>query len=103
MKRDLAALFVLTFLVSLTYAEWTETLKVMVLDQNSYPVANVPVTIKYQKNTFLSIEVVPEIETKAVGSGTSSIDCSVLPEGEKCPSLEEYGVNEAVVPVVDVD
>ncbi|MDO8339606.1 MAG: hypothetical protein Q7T16_03020 [Candidatus Burarchaeum sp.] len=99
MKRFFATLLVLSILASVAYAEWNEIIKVVAYDQNNYPVANVPVTIKYQRNNFLGLETVPEIETVGTG-GTGYIDCSVLPEGEDCPSLADYGVGEALIPVL---
>ncbi len=53
MKRFFAALLVLSVLASVACAEWSEIIKVVAFDQNNYPVANVPVTIKYQRNNFL--------------------------------------------------
>ncbi|MFA6035775.1 MAG: hypothetical protein WC759_02350 [Candidatus Micrarchaeia archaeon] len=58
-------------------AEWAEKLRVVVTDQNGYPVANVPVTVQYQKNRFLSTEVAkvdnPPTEYECVSTGSVTV------------------------------
>jgi len=98
MRKALAALLVLSIMASASFAEWSEMLRVVVQDQNGYPVAGEKVTVKYQKNRFLATETVEETKSETTG-GTA-----YMVPGNQTPSnltLEELGVVEASVPVVD--
>ena len=77
MKKLLAVLLMLCLATSTVSGAWSEILQVVVKDQNDYPVANIPVTVEYQKNTFLAPVEVEELDPDAFGENVDPSKVSI--------------------------
>ena len=94
-----AAFLFALLLIPLASAYWAETIQVKVISSAGYPVPDVPVEIKYQKQVTIEQYVAGETIVSNE-SGETAVDCTELPPEEPCPSPGDLGANSAVTYIV---